>query len=86
MTLLELSELDVRDVDPANLVNINDVEIDMDLPPALRIAEVYRQMKGYPYHFICQARESGKPIIVKATFPQTETSLNDCLTSHFRTL
>jgi hypothetical protein len=29
---------------------------------------------------------TGKPIIVKVSFPQTETSLNDCLTGHYRTL
>jgi hypothetical protein len=86
MTLYELSQLDVRDIDPAKLVNISSVDIDMDLPPAQRVEDMMRQMNGYPYHFISKNGDKGKPIIVKVTFPQTDVSCNDCLANHYRTI
>jgi hypothetical protein len=67
-----MKDVDVRTVDPDALVDIKDVKTNMDLPPDERQADYIRQIKN-PYCFKC-----GKAI-VKLSFADTQTTLEDCL-------
>lgn len=50
MDLEELKQVDVRTVDPATLVDIEEIEIDRTLPKEERIREFIRQIRN-PYCF-----------------------------------
>lgn len=50
MALEKLRQVDVRTVDPATLVDINEIEIDRTLPREERKREFVRQIKN-PYCF-----------------------------------
>jgi hypothetical protein len=67
-----MMEADVRTVDPATLVDIKDVKANMDLPLDERRLDYITQIKN-PYSFKC-----GKAI-VKLSFSDTETTLEDCV-------
>lgn len=50
MDLEKLKQVDVRTVDPATLVNIEEIEIDRTLPKEERIREFIRKIRN-PYCF-----------------------------------
>ena len=73
--LEEMANVDVRMVDPADVTDIDDVEIDMELPKAERVKSYVRQMKN-PYIM----KTNG--VIVKMCFTKgSGRTLNDCLNS-----
>lgn len=73
--LREMAQTDIRDVDPAELVDIESVEIRSDLPNDERMADFIRQIKN-PYCYLY------KGMIVKVSFSgrrRLEDCLKDCL-------
>ncbi len=76
LDLEHMRNMDVREVDPATLPDIEDIRIDTSLPPVERMASVLQQMNGNPYFF-----RSGN-LIVKTSFKgnaRLQTILEDCL-------
>lgn len=76
LDLERMRNMDVREVDPAALPDIEDIQIDTSLPPVERMASVLQQMNGNPYFF-----RSGS-LVVKTTFQgeaRLQTLLEDCL-------
>ena len=73
--LEEMANVDVRTVDPADVTDIDDVVIDMELPKAERVKSYLRQMKN-PYIM----KTNG--VIVKMSFAKgSGRTLTDCLNS-----
>ena len=72
--LEQMRNVDIRAVDPAMLVDINDVYVDQDLPRRERIREFVRQI-GNPYCF-----RVGK-IAVKVNYARNGVTLDDRLES-----
>ncbi len=71
-----MQKMDVREVDPATLPEISDIQVDTSLPPEQRMASVLQQMNGNPYFF-----RSGR-LVVKTSFrgeARLQTILEDCL-------
>lgn len=79
MTLREMKEIDIRTVDPETLVDIKNVSINTDLPIDERKKDYIKQVKN-PYCFKC-----GK-VVVKMSFAETTTTLEDQLENYFRNL
>ena len=77
MTLEEMKAVDIRTVDPDTLVDIRDVHIDRTLPKEERIKSFIRQIKN-PYVYKCG------DIIVKATFSDTDETLEDRMEHYLR--
>lgn len=77
MTLEEMKAVDIRTVDPETLVDIRDVHIDRTLPKEERIKSFIRQIKN-PYVYKCV------DIIVKATFSDTDETLEDRMEYYLR--
>lgn len=76
LDLERMRSMDVREVDPSIVPDINDIQIDTSLPPVERMASVLQQMNGNPYFY-----RSGN-LIVKTTFKgkaRLQTILEDCL-------
>ena len=71
--LLELREIDIRSVDPNDLVDIEDVKIRTDLPVGERLKDFIHQIKN-PYCY----RSHG--VTVKISFAG-KRKLEDCLIS-----
>lgn len=69
-TLLEMAKIDIEEVDINNLVDLNDINIDVNLPKKERILKYIEEIKN-PYIYKC-----GK-VIVKVSFKKTERTLND---------
>ena len=80
MTLLDMQNIDVRDIDPSTVVNAADVLVNTDLPQMERMKDVVTQMNGNPYFF-----KSGK-LIVKMSFMETDISINKRWEDHLRTV
>lgn len=74
LDLERMRNMDVREVDPAMLPDIEDIHIDTSRPPEERMASLLRQMNGNPYFF----RSEG--LIVKTTF-KGDASLQSLLES-----
>ena len=74
-----LKDVDIRTIDPAELVDIRDVLIKQDLPKPERMIDFIRQIRN-PYCFKC-----GK-IVVKVRFADTDVTLDDRMESYLRTL
>lgn len=73
--LEKMANVDVRTVDPADVTDIDDVVIDMELPKAERVKSYLRQMKN-PYIM----KTNG--VIVKMSFAKgSGKTLTDCLNS-----
>ena len=66
-----LAAVDVRDVKSEELVNIENVHINMELPVKERVADYVRQIKN-PYCYISHG------VVVKIGFAGTRT-LEECL-------
>lgn len=79
MTMEELNamqDLDVREIDPATVPDISQIQIDTGLPPEQRMAGVLQQMNGNPYFY----RSGG--LVVKTVFRgavRLQTLLEECL-------
>jgi hypothetical protein len=79
INLEDLKSVDIRTIDPNDLVNIEDMKINQDIPKRERILEFIKQIKN-PYCFRC-----GK-VIVKVSFSNTEVTLEDRLEGYLMTL
>ena len=76
LDLERMRNMDVREVDPSTVPDINDIQIDTSLPPVERMTSVLQQMNGNPYFY-----RSGN-LLVKTTFKgnaRLQTILEDCL-------
>lgn len=71
--LRELSEVDIRTVDPKELVDIENVKIREDLPIPERIRDYIEQIKN-PYCYLSHGT------VVKIRFAETRT-LEECISS-----
>ena len=73
--LREMAQVDIREVDPEALVDIESVTIRSDLPDKERVADFIRQIKNpYCYRY--------KGMVVKVSFSgkrRLEDCLKDCL-------
>jgi hypothetical protein len=72
----QMKDTDIRDVDPATVPDIRDIHVDPTLPPAERIREAARQLKGNPFVYRCGG------ILVKTSFAgarSLQAVLEDCL-------
>ena len=72
------SDIDIRAVDPAALVDIRDVKVNTALPKRERILDFIRQI-GNPYCY-----RHGK-YVVRVSFADTDISLEDRLEAYIRT-
>lgn len=72
------SDMDIRAVDPAALVDIRDVKVNTALPKRERILDFIRQI-GNPYCY-----RHGK-YVVRVSFTDTDISLEDRLEAYIRT-
>ena len=72
------SDMDIRAVDPAALVDIRDVKVNTALPKRERILDYIRQI-GNPYCY-----RHGK-YVVRVSFADTDVSLEDRLEAYIRT-
>ena len=73
--LKQMAQVDIKTVDPAELVEIENVRIRTDLPQEERIADYIRQIRN-PYCYLYHG------IIVKVSFSgkrRMEECLKDCL-------
>ena len=73
--LKEMQSVDIQSVNPKDLVDIDSVTIQKDLPPRERIVDYIRQIKN-PYCYLYHG------IIVKVSFAgkrRMEDCLKDCL-------
>ena len=68
--LNKMKEIDIRSVDRESLVDINDVQINTDLPDEERMLDFVRQIKN-PYCYICNG------MVVKTRFVGKQ-SLEEC--------
>jgi len=72
MTLEQLKNISIIDIDPSTIVDAKDIVIDTNLPVSERIAEYMQQTKN-PYFIKIDK------IVVKMRFSETGTTINDCL-------
>jgi len=79
INLENMRETDVRTVDPAALVDIQDVTVNTSLPKEARLLDYLEQIKN-PYCF-----KHGKTV-VKVSFADTEASLEDRLERYLLSL
>ena len=73
--LQEMAQVDIRTVDPKELVDIESVKIRTDLPDEERVADYIRQIKN-PYCYLY------KGMVIKINFSgkrRLEDCLKDCL-------
>ena len=80
MTLQEMKNIDIRDIDRNKVVDISEVKVNMDLPKEERMMDVIKQMNGNPYFF-----KVGK-ILVKTSFLDTDISIEERLEDYLRTI
>lgn len=71
--LKELSQIDIRSIDPKDLVDIKDVTIREDLPIPERVQDYIRQIKN-PYCYLSHGT------VVKLRFAGSRT-LEECISS-----
>lgn len=79
-TAVEMKNIDIRTVDPFQLVDIQTVVIDTNLPKRERMLDNARQLNGNPHFF------RYNNIAVKTSHINTTQSINDCVESHMRTI
>lgn len=75
--LKDLKKVDPLAVNLDDLIDINDVEIQMQLPREERIADFIRQIKN-PYLFKCGN------VVVKIEFSQAEVTLTERMKQYMR--
>ena len=71
--LKEMQSVDIQSVNPKDLVDIDSVTIQKDLPPRERIVDYIRQIKN-PYCYLSHG------VVVKISFSGKKT-LEECLES-----
>lgn len=64
-------DVDIRNVNPDELVDIKDVTIDESLPKEERIADFIRQVKN-PWYY------KSEGVIIKNVYSQNGTDLEEC--------
>lgn len=72
----QLIKIDIRQIDPATVPDIREVQVNTDLPPEERIIDAVRQMNGNPFVYRCG------DILVKSVFMGKEplqSVLEGCL-------
>jgi hypothetical protein len=79
LTLEEMRNIDIRTVDPSQLVDIKDIQINTSLTRDERILDFLEQIKN-PYCF-----RVGKAA-VKISFSDTEATVEDCLERYLLSL
>lgn len=79
MCIEDMKNVDVRTVDPEELVDVRDVVIDRALPKDERIRSFIEQIRN-PYCFKCGE------VVVKMSFLETEVTLEDRMESYLRSL
>ena len=79
INLEELSQVDIRTVNPKSLANIRDIEINSDKSTAQKFTDFVSQIHN-PYCFKCGN------IAVKIGFSDTDVTLENCLEGYFKTL
>ncbi len=79
MTIEEMKAVDPATVDRSQLVERSTIRLNPDAPREERLREFIRQIKN-PYCYL-----DGKTV-VKITFSQTDTTLEDCLEHYLRGL
>jgi len=70
-SLQQMKDVDINTVDPDNIIDASEINIDINLPVEERIADYINQV-GNPY-FI----KVGK-VIIKMNFSDTDKRANDC--------
>ena len=80
MTLQEMKNMDIHDVEIDSLVEGASVSVDLDLPIPQRMEDVVQQMNGNPYFF-----KSGR-LIVKVDYSDTPISFNERMEDYLRTI
>ena len=78
-SLNSMKNIDVRMVDPGDLVDINSVTVNTSLPREERLLDYLEQIEN-PYCFLC-----GKTV-VKISFADTEATLEDRLERYLLSL
>ena len=78
MTVEEMKNVDVRTVNPDELVDIRDVTIDRNLLKEERIRSFLEQIKN-PYCFKCGE------VVVKISFADTDVTLEERIERYLRT-
>ena len=71
-------DVDIRTVDRATLVDINEVAINKKLPKEQRLADYVRQI-GNPYCYKCGEA------VVKISFSETTATLEDRIENYLKT-
>ncbi len=79
MDFMKMKQVDVCTVDRESLVDITKIQIDQNLPKEQRLEEFLKQVKN-PYCYRC-----GK-VVVKVSFSDTETTLEECLERYLKTI
>ena len=82
MTVKELEEMQqvkVNEINPDELIDINEIQIDSELPKHERIKEFISAM-GNPYIFKCDG------IIVKNSFINTDCKLEEQIRSYLESI
>lgn len=74
-----MRNVDIRTVELAELVNINDVNIRTDLPFPQKACDYIMQIKN-PYCFRCG------DVAVKVSYSSTNTTLSDCMGVYTRSI
>jgi len=77
--LTAMKNVDIRTVDPSTLANLHDLQIDFDLPVAEKATAYLEQIKN-SYCFNCG------DVIVKVSYAETTTSIEDCMEGFYRSL
>lgn len=77
MTIEEMKNMDIRTVNPDDLVDIDSVHIDRSLPKEERIRDYIRQIKN-PYCFKCG------DTVVKISFADTDITLDQRMEHYLR--
>nr|WP_317356340.1 hypothetical protein [uncultured Tyzzerella sp.] len=75
----KLKNMDIREVKREDLVDINDIEIDINLPYELKILKFLQKIKN-PYFF------KVGDVIVNATYNESnnKVTIEDCINTHFK--
>lgn len=79
MDFMKMKQVDVCTVDRESLADITKIQIDQNLPKEQRLEEFLKQVKN-PYCYRC-----GK-VVVKVSFSDTETTLEECLERYLKTI
>ena len=77
MNFEDMKNIDIKNVNPDDLVDIKDIKVDPNLSKQERIIEYIRQIKN-PYCYKCG------DIIVKVSFSDTAETIESCLEKYFR--